>query len=120
MGIDPGVPLRPRVHWDGRKWPDRLHWQFDMTRLGEDEHGIWLYMPADSEHQQRFGYPPQLVEAARRASDEVIDLVARQAPPFDETARGLADGGRPGAPCLTAHGPGGPRPRSGAHRRCRR
>jgi uncharacterized protein len=31
-----------RVHWDGRKWPDRLHWQFEMTRLGADEHGTWF------------------------------------------------------------------------------
>jgi len=34
-----------QVHWDGRKWPDRLHWQFEMTRLGEDEHGTWLFVP---------------------------------------------------------------------------
>jgi hypothetical protein len=36
------------VHWDGRKWPDRLHWQFEMLRLGEDAHGSWLYVPAGS------------------------------------------------------------------------
>jgi predicted RNA-binding protein associated with RNAse of E/G family len=34
------------VRWDGRKWPDLLHWQFAMTRLGEDEHGVWLFVPA--------------------------------------------------------------------------
>lgn len=34
------------VHFDGRKWPDRLHWQFSATRLGEDEHGIWLHVPS--------------------------------------------------------------------------
>jgi hypothetical protein len=34
------------VRWDGRKWPDRLHWQFTMKRLGEDEHGVWLSVPA--------------------------------------------------------------------------
>ena len=26
------------VHVDFRKWPDQRHWQFTMTRLGEDEH----------------------------------------------------------------------------------
>jgi len=31
-----------------RKWPDVLHWQFDAQRLGEDDHGIWLYTPADT------------------------------------------------------------------------
>ncbi|HET8586396.1 MAG TPA: DUF402 domain-containing protein [Candidatus Limnocylindria bacterium] len=30
------------VRWDGRKWPNRLHWQFEMTWLGEDEYGVWL------------------------------------------------------------------------------
>jgi uncharacterized protein len=34
------------VRWDGRKWPDRLHWQFVMRRLGSDEHGTWLVVPA--------------------------------------------------------------------------
>jgi uncharacterized protein len=36
-----GTPIR----WDGRKWPERLHWQFTMRRLGEDEHGVWLSVP---------------------------------------------------------------------------
>lgn len=34
------------VHWDGRKWPDRLHWQFEMRWLGEDAHGTWLAVPS--------------------------------------------------------------------------
>lgn len=34
------------VHIDFRKWPDRLHWQFAMQRLGEDEHGTWLWAPS--------------------------------------------------------------------------
>ncbi len=33
------------VHIDFRKWPDRTHWQFAMQRLGEDEHGTWLWAP---------------------------------------------------------------------------
>ena len=36
------------VHIDERKWPDRLHWQFDAARLGEDEHGVWLYAAPDT------------------------------------------------------------------------
>lgn len=34
------------VHIDFRKWPDSLHWQFSMNRLGEDAHGTWLWAPA--------------------------------------------------------------------------
>lgn len=25
-----------------RKWDGRLHWHFDVIRLGEDVHGVWL------------------------------------------------------------------------------
>jgi hypothetical protein len=35
-----------QLRWDGRKWPNRLHWQFEMTRLGEDNYGVWLHVPA--------------------------------------------------------------------------
>ncbi|HUG74626.1 MAG TPA: DUF402 domain-containing protein [Acidimicrobiia bacterium] len=31
------------------KWNGALHWHFDMTRLGEDEYGIWLGAPAGTE-----------------------------------------------------------------------
>jgi uncharacterized protein len=170
-----------QIHWDGRKWPNRRHWQFEMTRLGEDEHGTWLFVPAGAavqrgheppfaletgfvslippgtwwqaefypaqhprwelyvnigtpcewhaaavrqvdldldvvrttagtievldedefaDHQLRFGYPPHLVEGARRATDEVIDLLIRRAGPFDDAARrwlAVADAPRPGA-----------------------
>lgn len=44
------------VHIDERKWPDRLHWQFDAARLGEDEHGVWLY--AASNTVARRGHEP--------------------------------------------------------------
>lgn len=33
------------VHIDERKWPDRLHWQLEAERLGEDVHGVWLLVP---------------------------------------------------------------------------
>lgn len=32
-----------RIHIDFRKWPDRVHWQFEMDHLGEDAHGLWLW-----------------------------------------------------------------------------
>lgn len=32
-----------RIHVDFRKWPDRVHWQFEMEYLGEDAHGLWLW-----------------------------------------------------------------------------
>jgi hypothetical protein len=37
------------VRWDGRKWPDRQHWQFAMERLGSDAHGQWFSVPAGAE-----------------------------------------------------------------------
>lgn len=43
------------VRWDGRKWPDRLHWQFTMTLLGEDEHGTWLAVPSGSPARRGHG-----------------------------------------------------------------
>ncbi len=36
------------VHIDMRKWPDRLHWQYEARLLGQDEHGIWLHAPSDT------------------------------------------------------------------------
>lgn len=154
------------VRWDGRKWRNRLHWQFMMERLGEDEHGVWLSVAAGTvarrghdapltladgfvslvpatqwweaefypihphhevyvnigtpcewhpgrvrqvdldldvirtfsgdvemldedefaDHQVRFAYPPELIEGARRAADEVIDLLQRRAEPFGTAA----------------------------------
>ncbi len=32
------------IHIDERKWPDRPHWQMYGKRLGDDEHGAWLYI----------------------------------------------------------------------------
>lgn len=31
------------------KWDGTPHWAFDMERLGEDEHGIWLWAAAGTE-----------------------------------------------------------------------
>lgn len=50
------------VHIDECKWPDRLHWQFDVQRLGEDEHGVWLYAPS-STIARRGHEPPRQIEA---------------------------------------------------------
>lgn len=53
------------VHWDGRKWPDRLHWQFTMTRLGDDECGTWFAVPSGSRvqraHEAAFDLPDGFV-----------------------------------------------------------
>jgi hypothetical protein len=40
------------IHVDFRKWPDTKHWQFDMFRLGEDEHGTWLWGPPGTRAQR--------------------------------------------------------------------
>lgn len=31
------------------KWDGSPHWAFDMERIGEDEHGAWLWAPAGTE-----------------------------------------------------------------------
>lgn len=36
------------VQMDSRKWPDHRHWQYKMKRLGEDEHGVWLFASGDT------------------------------------------------------------------------
>ncbi len=50
-----------KVHVDERKWPDRLHWQFEAQRLGEDDHGVWLYAPPHT-IAQRGHEPPRPIE----------------------------------------------------------
>jgi protein associated with RNAse G/E len=47
------------VHVDFRKWPDSRHWQFTMRRLGEDEHGLWLWSPAGMPMQRGHDEPKQ-------------------------------------------------------------
>ncbi|MDJ0953137.1 MAG: DUF402 domain-containing protein [Acidimicrobiia bacterium] len=44
------------VHIDFRKWDGSRHWQFAMHRLGEDEHGLWLWSPPGSNMQR--GHEP--------------------------------------------------------------
>ena len=40
------------VNVDFRKWGGQRHWQFVMQRLGEDEHGLWLWSPAGAPMQR--------------------------------------------------------------------
>jgi hypothetical protein len=43
------------------KWDGRLHWHFFLRRLGEDEHGVWLAVPAGTPYQR--GYEEPLIES---------------------------------------------------------
>ncbi len=63
-GYEPGC----RIRWDGRKWPDRLHWQFVMTWLGEDDFGTWLAVPSGTIVQRGDEEP-------RRLPDGFVSLV---------------------------------------------
>lgn len=40
------------IHVDFRKWPDTVHWQFDMFWLGVDDWGTWLWSPPGSVAQR--------------------------------------------------------------------
>jgi protein associated with RNAse G/E len=44
------------VRIDFRKWNGQRHWQFVMRRLGEDEHGLWLWSPPGTAMQR--GHEP--------------------------------------------------------------
>lgn len=57
------------VHVDERKWPDQPHWHFDTVLLGEDEHGTWLFVPADTVIQRG-------TESPRLAGREFLVLVS--------------------------------------------
>jgi uncharacterized protein len=48
------------IHVDERKWPDRLHWQYDAVRLGDDEHGVWLHVPENTVARRGHEPPRQL------------------------------------------------------------
>jgi len=37
------------VHIRFSKWDGIPHWAFDMERVGEDEHGVWLWAPPGTE-----------------------------------------------------------------------
>jgi protein associated with RNAse G/E len=43
------------VHVRFTKWDGQAHWAFDMERLGEDEHGTWLWAPAGTELRRGAG-----------------------------------------------------------------
>lgn len=46
------------VQVDFRKYPDTEHWQIGMHRLGDDEHGQWLWAPPGTEYR-RGAEPPK-------------------------------------------------------------
>ena len=43
------------------KWGGALHWHYDVERLGEDEHGLWVAIPVGTVLQR--GHEPPTVEA---------------------------------------------------------
>ncbi|MEX0826945.1 MAG: DUF402 domain-containing protein [Acidimicrobiia bacterium] len=45
-----------------RKWDDSLHWHFDVVRLGEDIHGLWLGGPDDTPVKR--GAEPPIISPA--------------------------------------------------------
>ncbi len=51
------------VHVRFLKWPDRMHWRYDLRRLGRDEHGVWLY-GSERTVLQRADEPPKLPASA--------------------------------------------------------
>ncbi len=50
------------------KYPDQLHWRHDTTRLGADEFGTWLGIPAAATVQR--GYEP-----ARTIGRDAVQLI---------------------------------------------
>ncbi|MEV7401864.1 hypothetical protein AB0N93_15900 [Streptomyces sp. NPDC091267] len=40
------------VLFSARKYDGSLHWHCTMFRLGEDDHGVWLGMPAGTVHSK--------------------------------------------------------------------
>lgn len=51
------------------KYPDILHWRLDATRLGEDEFGVWVAIPAGTTIQR--GH-----EAERTIERDAVLLIA--------------------------------------------
>ncbi len=47
----------PMIHVRYTKWDGSLHWHFDLTQLGEDDHGLWLGGP-DGTPVRRGEEPP--------------------------------------------------------------
>lgn len=52
------LPARDFVQVDYVKYDGSLHWNLRMLRLGEDRHGVWLGLPADS--VMRKGHNPEV------------------------------------------------------------
>jgi protein associated with RNAse G/E len=159
------MTMHERVSVLYRKFDGQLHWNLAMHRLGQDEHGVWLGLPADSymrkgdgpmvpiphahvilfpegwwytavfndvpadvdiycdmttppswthsgevtmidldldvlrtrgqdaarlvdedefaEHQVRYGYPPDVIEAAHTSAQAVLSAIAERSGPFD-------------------------------------
>ena len=58
--------MSSQVQVNYRKYDGTLHWNLRMRRLGEDEHGVWLGLPADS--VMRKGHGPEVpIECAHVA-----------------------------------------------------
>jgi hypothetical protein len=51
-----------RVHFQFTKWDGSLHWHFDVVRLGEDIHGVWLGGPNDTPVKR--GAEPPIISPA--------------------------------------------------------
>lgn len=47
-----GEPSGSLVHVDFRKYPDTVHWQIQMHRLGADGHGQWLWAPSGTPYRR--------------------------------------------------------------------
>ena len=51
------------------KYPGDLHWRHDLTKLGEDEYGVWLGGPSGSTVQRG-------LEPAKARPDPFVQLIA--------------------------------------------
>ena len=73
------------VHVDFRKWPDRLHWQLTMRRLGTDEHGLWLWAPPGTVAQRGHEPPTAFKSTAVKliTADRWWTAIWNQAGPFE-------------------------------------
>ena len=60
-----------RVLIDFRKYPDRKHWQYELSWLAEDDYGTWLWAPAGTP-AQRGDDPPIAFETLN------VGLVSRE------------------------------------------
>ena len=61
------------IHINQRKWPDTPHWHFDAAWLGDDAHGMWVFVSADTVIQR--GDEPQ-----RLSGVDFVGLIPRDEP----------------------------------------